>query len=87
MIVSRTTPDRCGAGAPTEHQLVSEVSVYELIAAGAAGDRIARGAQDRNIPIAEKDAVVAAGILDPVGAVPGGEDAAIGGDDRQALIA
>ena len=85
--VAGAAPDRPVAGAAAEHQLVPEVSVYELTAAGAAGDRIARGAQDRNIAIADKDAVIAAGILHPVIAVPRGKDTAIGGDDPQALIA
>ena len=61
--------------------------VDELAGAGSADQRVAGGAADRYVAIAGKDAVVTAGIDDPVIAVLGGEDAAIGREDRQTLIA
>jgi hypothetical protein len=61
--------------------------VEELVPGITTRQRVARRTEDRNIAVAGKDAVIAAGILDTVVAVSRGEDAAIGGDDRQALIA
>ena len=61
--------------------------VEELVPGITTRQRVARRTEDRNIAVAGKDAVIAAGILDTVVAVSRGEDAAIGGYDRQALIA
>src|SRR4030095_13287291 len=64
-----------------------EMPIQELAAAGAACDRVARGAHDRDIAVAGKDAVVAAGIDDAVIAVRGGENEPVGRQHAQALIA